>query len=408
MCHAAGFFILILLLVATGAKASVRRKSAGTTVQQRIIDASQFPAVRPDMERMIDEFRWKPFRTLGSATLANKRGWTWTYLRQNQNAINMTLSHAPLRNITAEDMEFWFDNIHKNTTIEYQDGSKATFPNYLLFHPVDHILHTRSRDSIGLGVNLTWIEFPLSQCYIRSMDASGIPNFDCSHATRGFMRNDPLSWWRDQPQTNSTTTVTAWQNLPARRRVPGRGSITFAFRIRAALVVDPVTVTHTWWDSPAGLQLQSTTIIGMLHLGGIVPAGSSKNASTQAIEGYCNGEELQASITRNILHFIQEYGNLENVIPMVRQGMNGTVVSAPPRRRAQRPSSAKGSRGVPSPPVQANVTLPIGDKVKLFLSPNSSVGVDVAASATWDDMAPIPVAANTAADGGRAAAVRGH
>ena len=387
--------LLIVVLLAAGTDAVVRRKAAGAAMQQRIFDASKFPASRPEMYRLTAEFGWKPFRGLSSARLVNQRGWTWTHLRGRQNAINMTFSHAPLRNVTATDMAFWFNNIHRNTTIQYRDGTQDTFPNYLLFHPVDHILHTRSRDNIGLNVELTWVEFPLSGCYIKSMGANGIPTFDCSEAKKGFLRNEPLKTWRDQPQGNSTTTVTAWQNVPATSRSPGRGSITFVFRVRAAIVVDAVTVIHTWSDTPAGLHIETTTIIGMLNIGGITSAGSSKNASTQAIEGYCNGEEVQASITRNILHYIQEYGNLENVIPMVKQGMGGTVVRATTARKSVRARVTPRPHvvPVPSPPVQPPNVL------NVFVSPKASVGANVAPSVTYDGDLPTPVAV-TSDDGG--------
>jgi hypothetical protein len=316
-------------------------ETQGKVAEQRIYDSSQFPPTRPDIDRLIKEFGWRPFRDISTAKFVNAKGWEWAYRRNQQNAINITFMHAPLARVNAAGMAYWWDIIHRNTTLQFQDGTTDTFPNYLLFHPVDHIRHTRTRDKLQRGVNITWVEFLLTGCTVPTISSQGVPNFDCSEANgKGFLQNADPSLWRDEPQGNSTMRVTYWRNTAANNRTgqPGKGKITFVYQKRAAVVVDPVTVTHSWVDTPAGLELKTTVIIGMLDIGLVAPLGyGGKTASQLAIEGYINGEDRQQAITRNILHFIQEYGNLENVIPMVLEARDGSVVKARPAEAAEAP-----------------------------------------------------------------------
>ena len=123
--------------------------------------------------------------------------------------------------------------------------------------------------------------------------------------------------------------VTAW------RSSTNNGLITFVLQmIRSGVTVTPITVTHSWKASPAGLVLTTTTMVGINSGIGRINAGGGKTANMLAIEGYCNGESVQDAVTRNILHFVQEYGNLENVIPMVLRARDGAVVSATGSRPA--------------------------------------------------------------------------
>ena len=144
-------------------------------------------------------------------------------------------------------MGYWWNNIHKTIKLQFQDGTTATYPNYLLFHPMDRIRHTRTRDKMQRGMNLTWIEFPLTGCTITTLDAQGVPTFHRSKANgKGFLNTtDPRVWWQE-PQGNSTMKMTVWQNTVANActRAPGNGKVTFVFQKRAAVIVDSITVTN--------------------------------------------------------------------------------------------------------------------------------------------------------------------
>jgi hypothetical protein len=285
-----------------------------------ILCVPQFPAERVSIQRMIDEFGWKPFRSISTAKLSNNKGYVMTRF----NAMDITFSHAPLPGIKPADMAYWFSVIHKSTTVQYADGTKASIPNYQLFHPIDHILHTRTAETMNTRtLSLTWIEFPLAQCTIASRDSAGVPAFDCPNDRRGFLKNDPQSMWINAHQGNTTMKVTGWRNNT------NDGLITFVFQVvRSGITVNPITVTHSWRNSPAGLVLTTTTLVGVNSAIGRVNTGGGKTANMLAIEGYCNGESTQDAVTRNIVHFVQEYGNLENVIPMVLKAKGGAVVVA--------------------------------------------------------------------------------
>jgi hypothetical protein len=117
--------------------------------------------------------------------------------------------------------------------------------------------------------------------------------------------------------------------------------MSFAAKLRLVnTTVDAVTITHSWSDGPRrtprgnpGLRVTTNvrvglaSPIGMQQLSPLIPG---KTINDQIIETFANGEHHIAAAWRNALHIIQEFGNLQNVIPQLRAAriFNGTCLRA--------------------------------------------------------------------------------
>ena len=82
-----------------------------------------------------------------------------------------------------------------------------------------------------------------------------------------------------------------------------------------------ITVSQTWMDEKfprKGLRITTSVLVGLNNANGQTPVAPGITLNNVIVQIFANGEDPTAAAYRQILHYIQEYGNLENVIPRLK------------------------------------------------------------------------------------------
>lgn len=284
---APGHAVALLLALWAAAAAAQDTFTADTPVvkEQKVLDGAAFPARRPPL--------W-PFRTLDTASVA-------TCERKGPYGWKLTIKHKDLKGITEPMMVWLFANLASGTSTHPTDGQK--YPNFLLYHPRDHILHTRTddKDAFRKGRQNRFVEFPLTGCRRKAPDSF---EFDCPKApdaNPGWLSTSNTTWTMLE-QTNGTSSIK--RNTKKAIRFSSRGCSNPPDGGPCAWVTK---TTHTWKTNKATGDL---TIASELRIGIGLQGPDQK-----IVDGWRNGVDAELRCNRVRLHFIEEIGGLEHWLP---------------------------------------------------------------------------------------------
>jgi len=274
--------------------------------RQLIFDQTAFPAVRPKTPK---------FRTINEV-VSKKVAYT-TF-----GALNINVAHLPLKKVNARDMAcFW-----RNQEGVMPDGT----PIYLLWHPVDHVDFQTSAalDTPPVaGTTFQIIEFFLTGCSPAPLVTTPTKSYTCPRSQQGFVQSSDPALWSSWPQLNGTFRVTSWSDQSSKFSKNGIGGLTFVLDLTLQTQLGPqvipaaITVSQTWMDDRfRGLRINTNVLVGLNNANGQtpVPALGGITLNNVIVQIFANGEDPTAAAYRQILHYIQEYGNLENVIPWLK------------------------------------------------------------------------------------------
>lgn len=286
--HALAFLLLASLLGASAAASNGTVEpfigDTPTVDKQLILDQGEFPAARPPL--------WR-FRTLDTATEATcqKKGNGW----------KLTVKHKDLKGITPPMMVWLYKNLASGVSTHPVDKQK--YPNFLLFHPRDHIKHIVVSPAGPLARKswTRWIEFPLTGCRRKAPDAF---DFDCPTdpaPNPGWLLNSSNAWIKLE-QTNASSNVRKQANSNV--RFASRGCSNPPDGGPCAWVTK---TTQEWKTNKQTNELSITTTLRI----GIGMGGPDKKIT----EGWRNGVDPELKCNRARLHLIEEIGGLENWLP---------------------------------------------------------------------------------------------
>lgn len=246
--------------------------------------SSQMPAARPPR---LAPYCFKKCNVSTSQT-SGPTGW-----------LEMKVIHKPLTGITSQMMIWWLNNVDGDM-VNPKDGK--SYQRQLMWHPRDHVQHitTKPGPTPGSALGASW--------YIAELFAA--------KKAKGYVSKDNSCRWKSQYYANIDVVIdrldaSGWSFLVrfSVDAVPALGVPAFTFVA--------FRETHEWADSPDGLQLNSTQLIGTKD-----PPYPGADSS---IHGIVNSQtRLQYGGTDSvkagqmwIRHCLEEMANLKSVIPLI-------------------------------------------------------------------------------------------
>lgn len=180
------------------------------------------------------------------------------------------ISHAPIRGVTPQMVEWWFRSIGGDITI-----GGTTWPRYLVWHPLDHIHWSLERSApdgtVGAGARF--------------------------HIVEAFGQN--LDYLLD-----AVTDV---------RQLDGTGIVLTEDRFGSEIM----RLHHTWSSHPEGTQYDSHLVVGM------------DSSLGQLFNRFARTRLFPEEMARAwIKHNVEEVGNLENFLPQLHAEAATTTVAA--------------------------------------------------------------------------------
>ncbi|KAI8474447.1 MAG: class 3-domain-containing protein [Monoraphidium minutum] len=259
------------------------------------VDDSDFPTERPPM--------W-PFRTFKDA-----KSWSCDVSRNGR--VQVEVEHKPLPGVTPDMMTWLYNNLEEESELESMPGKM--WPNFLLFHPRDHIKFLPARDDLKKGPKnwrksyATFKEFQSSGCTEQREDRE--EPFKCpggANINPGVLKGVPSDMWRlvSMDQVNSNSTVRAFNNKGIKFGTHGCK--------KKGLCAYSTKTSHSWaskkGDDPAlGLPLRTKQDVGI--------GAAGKNNNPRIVSLWSNGVDPMRKCARVALHFIEEYGTLPLWLP---------------------------------------------------------------------------------------------
>lgn len=272
---------------------------AAETAQQKILSSADFPATPANRPPL-----W-PFRSLSDAQEVT--------CEVNDLGVQFVkVVHKPLKGVTPEMMTWLYENLEGVST---HPVTKKVYPNFLLFHPRDHIKHTASRHPLAKGVSMNFVEFPLTGCQSNSAPgAKAVWSCPSKGGNPGVTKSTPAEVWKGYSQTNGTMNIAKTSDKEVQWNIKGCNE-----KGQCASVIK---FSHKW--SPAGgakaakgkappspsdgLELTSSYQIGL-------NMGLARNINPRITRAWRNGEDQNLKCWRAALHTIEEYGGLEHWLP---------------------------------------------------------------------------------------------
>eukprot|EP00878_Enallax_costatus_P000787 GHUV01000909.1.p1 GENE.GHUV01000909.1~~GHUV01000909.1.p1 ORF type:complete len:352 (+),score=47.35 GHUV01000909.1:97-1152(+) len=287
------------------------------------------PKQRPDVQPLLPEARptqpW-PYRQLDSAA-------AYSVSITDTHAVVATVTHAPVPGITSDMMRWWFQEGIYGRSSYSEDESAAVWDNYIRWHPQQHIYQRVKRpadngsetdDSAEAEAADTAQErrpqHPKSLMlweiceYITSADPTGYTtaNYPGPEATEKEYFIKAIAEVRQLDEEGLWVTVPTWTGLGP----------TFW------------NLKHEWQDTPAGLAINSTQVVGVVD-----PAwrpiwfARLRNAIPRGL--FSQGRDPTWMLSQWVEHCVEEIGNLEHILP-------GLYRPASAERLADGGSSNKG------------------------------------------------------------------
>ncbi|KAF6262423.1 hypothetical protein COO60DRAFT_626400 [Scenedesmus sp. NREL 46B-D3] len=171
---------------------------------------------------------------------------------------DMEAVFQPLRGVNSSMMVWLFENLHRDAVYAV-DGK--TYPMYLIFHGVDHLLHTaHPADKVAVGTVFSWNEIPLTGCLHNRL--SPTQPWSCPRNRTGYLHSDPTVAWGTKFHTKVNMTVTRFDSGGIEFIAQEKNPFFGGSNLRTI-----VSTRHTWVDSSSGLLLRTQQAVGLMEAG---------------------------------------------------------------------------------------------------------------------------------------------